>query len=249
MVVFLGGVGVEGDNVAFCQQGLQGHIFSDLLYLLVGVQVVGQQAAAKAGQMLQHRLANAAGANNAYGAAGNIPADLALQGVVLHFSTLQDMASLPQAHQHQHNSKVCHAVGRIVHVGHLHAQLPGLFQVHMVVADGTAADGLDPQVVEPLDHRCAHVAGGQGNSVVPCRQLGIFQGGIGLGVAVFHAPLLGQVLDDGLLIKGTQGVEKNFGTHIFLLRFLCSGFFILPHCSTFFAEEQRFLHEFCSRLL
>ena len=119
----------------------------------------------------------------------------------------------------------------------------------MVVADGTTADGLDPQVVEPLDHRCAHVAGGQGNSVVPYRQLGIFQGGIGLGVAVFHAPLLGQILDDGLLIKGTQGVEKNFGTHIFLLRFLCSGFFILPHCSTFFAEEQRFLHEFCSRLL
>ena len=35
-------------------------ILGDLFYLVVGVQVVGQQAAAKAGQMLQHRAANAA---------------------------------------------------------------------------------------------------------------------------------------------------------------------------------------------
>ena len=49
MVILLRSVGVQSDDIAFRQQGLQRHILRDLLHLRIGVQIVGQQTAAKAG--------------------------------------------------------------------------------------------------------------------------------------------------------------------------------------------------------
>ena len=220
VVVLLGSVGVQGDNIALGKQGLQRHILCDLLYLIVLVQVVGQQFTAKAGQVLQHGLPDAPRADNAHGAVGDVPADLALQGVVLQLAPLEDVSRLAQAHQHQHNGKVRHAIGGIIHVGHLHAQLPGLFQIHMVVADGAAADRLYPKVVKALQHGCAHITGGQRYRIVACGQLGVLHGRIRLGIAVLDAPLLCQILQDALFIVGAQSIEKHFDCHKILLPIL-----------------------------
>ena len=167
--------------------------------------------------MLQHGLPDAPRADNAHGAVGDIPADLALQGVVLQLAPLEDVPRLAQAHQHQHNGKVRHAIGGIIHVGHLHAQLPGLFQIHMGVADGATADRLYPKVVKALQHGCAHITGGQRYRIVACGQLGVFHGRIRLGIAVLDAPLLCQILQDALLIVGAQSIEKYFDCHKILL--------------------------------
>ena len=220
MVVLLGSVGVQGDDITLGKQGLQRHILCDLLHLVVLVQVVGQQLTAKAGQVLQHGLPDAPRADNAHGAVGDIPADLALQGIVLHFTALEDVPRLAQAHQHEHNGKVRHTVGGIIHVGYLHAQLPRLFQIYMVIADGAAADRLYPKVVKALQHGCAHITGGQRYRIVACGQLGVLHGRIRLGIAVLDAPLLCQILQNTLLIVGAQGVEKHFDCHKILLPIL-----------------------------
>ena len=239
-MVLLGGIGVQGDDIAFSQQGLQRHILRDLLHVLVRVQVVGQQAAAKAGQVLQHGAADAPGADDAHRAARDIPADLALQRVVLGFAALEDVARLAQAHQHEHDGKVRHAVGRVVHIGHLHAQGPGRLAVHMVVADGAAADGLDPQRMEALHHGGAHVAGRHRHGVVTLCQLCVFQRGVVLRVTKFNVHLRCQPLRDAQLIVGAQSVEKNFCRHKFPSQSS------LPHCNTFCAAARRFRREFCS---
>ena len=217
MVVLLGSVSVQGDDIALRDQGLQRHILCDLLHLIVLVQVVGQQFTAKAGQVLQHGLPDAPRADNAHGAVGDVPADLALQGVVLQLTALEDMPRLAQAHQHEHNGKVRHTVGGIIHIGNLHAQLPRLFQIHMVVADGAAADGLHPKVMKALQHGCAHITGCQRYRIVACGQLGVLHGRIRLGIAVLDAPLLCQILQDALLIVGAQSIEKHFDCHKILL--------------------------------
>ena len=150
---------MQGDDIAFGQQSLQRHILRDLLHLCIGVQIVGQQTAAKAGQMLQYRAANAAGTDHAHRAGGDVTADLSLQRVVLRLPALEDVPCLAQAHQHEHNGKVCNAVWRVVHISHLHAQFPGRLAVYVVIADGTAADGLYAQFMEALYHGRAHIAG------------------------------------------------------------------------------------------
>ena len=127
------------------------------------------------------------------------------------------MPRLAQAHQHEHNGKVRHTVGGIIHIGNLHAQLPRLFQIHMVVADGAAADGLHPKVMKALQHGCAHITGCQRYRIVACGQLGVLHGRIRLGIAVLDAPLLCQILQDALLIVGAQSIEKHFDCHKILL--------------------------------
>ena len=219
MMVLLRGVGVQGNDVAFSQQGLQRHILGDLLHLVVLIQVVGQQAAAEAGQVLQHRAADASRADDAHRAGGDVPADLTLQGVILCFAPLEDMPGLAQAHEHEHNGKVGHTVGRVVHIGHLHAQLPGSLAVHMVVANGTAADDLDPQLMEPAHHGRAHIAGRHRNSIVPGGQRGVFQRGILLRIAEFNAHLRCQTLCKTQFIVGAQRVEKDFCRHRISLPF------------------------------
>ena len=204
---------MQGDDITLGKQGVQRHILRDPLYLVALVQVVGQQTAAKAGQVLQHSLSDASRANDTHSAVGDIPSELALQGVVLHFATLEDVPRLAQAHQHEHNGKVRHALGRIIRIGDLHAQLPRLFQIYMVVADGAAADGFHPKIVEALQHGCAHIAGGHRYRIVACCQLSVLHGGIYLGIAVLDAILLCQFLYDALLIVGAQGVEKHFDCH------------------------------------
>ena len=218
-MVFLRGVGVQGDHVALRQQGLQRHILGDLFHLIVLVEVVGQQAAAEAGQMLQHRAANAPRADDAHRAGGDVPADLALQRIILCFAPLEDVPCLAQTHEHEHNGKVSHAVGRVVHIGHLHAQFPGSFAVHMVVADGTAADDLDPQLMEPAHYGRAHIAGRHRNSIVPGGQRGVFQRGILLRIAEFNAHLRCQTLRNPKFIVGAQRVEKDFCRHRISLPF------------------------------
>ena len=132
---------------------------------------------------------------------------------VLQLTALEDMPRLAQAHQHEHNGKVRHTVGGIIHIGNLHAQLPRLFQIHMVVADGAAADGLHPKVMKALQHGCAHITGCQRYRIVACGQLGVLHGGIHLSITVLDAILLCQFLYDALLIVGAQGVEKHFDCH------------------------------------
>ena len=213
MVILLRSVGVQSDDIAFRQQGLQRHILGDLLYLVVGVQVVGQQAAAKAGQMLQHRAANAACTDHTHSAGGNIAADFSLQGVVLRFAALEDVPCLAQAHQHEHNGKVCNAVWRVVHIGHLHAQFPGRLAVYVVIADGTAADGLYAQLVKPLDHGRAHITGRYRHGIIALCQFSVFQRGILLRRAKLNVQLRCQPLRDAQLIVGAQGVKKDFCCH------------------------------------
>ena len=213
MVVLLGGIGVQGDDIAFGQQGLQRHILRDLLHLCIGVQIVGQQTAAKARQMLQYRAANAAGADHAHRAGGDVPADLSLQRVVLRFPALEDVARLAQAHQHEHNGKVRNAVWGIIHIGHLHPQRSGSLAVHMVVADGAAADGLYAQFMEALYHGRAHIAGRYRYSVIALCQLCIFQCGIFLRIAELDIQLRCQPLCNAQLIVRTQRVKKDFCCH------------------------------------
>ena len=190
-------------------QGVEVHVFGPAGGLLAGVQVVGQQAAAKARQVLQHRAADVPGADHPHRAAGQVPADLALQGVVLHLAPLEDVAHPAQAHHHQHDGKVGHPAGRVVHVGHPHPQLTGGLPVHVVVADGAAAEILHPQLVEPPDHVRAHVAGGHGDGVAPGGQGGVFKGGVCLAAVERNAGLGGQPFGTGTLVPGPEGVKED----------------------------------------
>ena len=133
-----------------------------------------------------------------------------LQGVVLRFAALEDVPCLAQAHQHEHNGKVCNAVWRVVHIGHLHAQFPGRLAVYVVIADGTAADGLYAQLVKPLDHGRAHITGRYRHGIIALCQFSVFQRGILLRRAKLNVQLRCQPLRDAQLIVGAQGVKKTF---------------------------------------
>ena len=209
VVVLGGGVGVQGDDVALGAQGVEIDIPGVLRGLLVGVKVVGQQLAPEAGQVLQHCAADVPGADDAHRAAGQVAADLALQRVVLHLAPLEDVAHTAQAHHHQHDGKVCHPAGRIVHVGHPHPQLAGGLPVHVVVADGAAAEVFHPQLVEPPDHVRAHIAGGHRDGVAPGGQGGVFKVGVRLTAVEFDAGGGGQALGAGALVPRPEGIKED----------------------------------------
>lgn len=123
------------------------------------------------------------------------------------------MCLLAQAHQHEHNGKVCNAVWRVVHIGHLHAQFPGRLAVYVVIADGTAADGLYAQLVKPLDHGRAHITRRYRHGIIALCQFSVFQRWILLRRAKLNVQLRCQPLRDAQLIVGAQGVKKDFCCH------------------------------------
>jgi len=85
--------------------------------------------------------------------------------------------------------------------------------VYVVIADGTAADGLYAQLVKPLDHGRAHITGRYRHGIIALCQFSIFQRGILLRRAKLNIQLRCQPLRDAQLIVGAQGVKKDFCCH------------------------------------
>ena len=94
MMVGCGRIGMEGDDITLFQQCVKiciGTVFSDCV---IGLEIIGQNAAAKAGQMLYDGGADFAGADDTDRTGTDIPAELSFQGIILQLRALENMTHL-----------------------------------------------------------------------------------------------------------------------------------------------------------
>lgn len=100
VVVGGGRIGMEGDDIAFLQQGIQIGIGAVLSDSVIGIEIIGKDAAAEAGKMFDDGGADLSRADDADCTGADVAAQFSLQGVVLHFGPFEDVAHLSQCHHH-----------------------------------------------------------------------------------------------------------------------------------------------------
>ena len=127
---------MERDDIALPQQRIERHVLGRGL----GTTVIGQHAAAKAPQPVDHCCADASCSDDPDGHVAEFPPAHVVQSVIMSLSTADGGLGMAHRHQHQHQRVISHAVGRIGDILDGNAQALRVSHVDVVVANASRGD-------------------------------------------------------------------------------------------------------------
>ena len=209
---------MDGDDIALFVDGVDIHILSVLLHLVVLEHIVSQNLAAEAGEALNDGQTDLAGAHDAHGHGAQLAAHLALQGKVVVIGVVQCLLELTDAHENGHDGVLSHTVGSVSAVAQAELQLTGIVTVHVVVAHAAGGQHLHAVALELVKDGVAVVGLTQsGDAVTALCHVGSSGVKVSRGGNQLNAVLSAQSLNHGFFI-GTNFVSSDLHNNYLLLK-------------------------------